>query len=131
MLAGGCLCGAVRYEAEGTPFHETLCHCAACRKASGAPVVAWFSVQPHAFRITAGSPRRFASSPGVERSFCDTCGTTLTYQNQPGEIDVTIGSLDEPGLLPIHDHSQTAQQLPWLAFDDDHPRFLEWRPAGT
>ena len=131
MLAGGCLCGQVRYEADGAPFHETLCHCASCRKASGAPVVAWFSVRPQEFRITAGSPRRFTSSPGVERSFCGDCGTTLTYQNQSGEIDVTIGSLDEPALLPAQDHSQTAGQLPWLRFDDGMPRFQQWRPPGT
>lgn len=32
MLKGGCFCGAVRYEAEGEPFHETNCHCSICRR---------------------------------------------------------------------------------------------------
>ena len=36
-LAGGCMCGAVRYEADGAPFHATLCHCVDCRRAGGAP----------------------------------------------------------------------------------------------
>jgi hypothetical protein len=32
---GGCLCGAVRYEAEGEPVFAGHCNCADCRKASG------------------------------------------------------------------------------------------------
>ncbi len=32
---GGCLCGAVRYQADGEPFRIGICHCADCRKESG------------------------------------------------------------------------------------------------
>ena len=38
---GGCHCGAVRYEVIGAPHSVMLCHCADCRKNSGAPLVAW------------------------------------------------------------------------------------------
>jgi hypothetical protein len=31
MLTGGRFCGAMRYEADGKPFHETNCHCSICR----------------------------------------------------------------------------------------------------
>jgi hypothetical protein len=41
MLTGGCYCGAVRYETDGEPFHETICHCADCRRIVGAASVAW------------------------------------------------------------------------------------------
>ena len=61
MLTGGCLCGHVRYEADGAPFHETICHCSMCRRAAGAPMVAWFSVPRAGFRVVAGTPARFAS----------------------------------------------------------------------
>ena len=30
MLTGGCFCGAIRYQPEGTPFHETNCHRPTC-----------------------------------------------------------------------------------------------------
>ena len=44
-LTGGWVCGAVRYEADGAPFHATLCHCVDGRRASGAPGLAWFSAR--------------------------------------------------------------------------------------
>ena len=34
-LKGGCLCGAVTYEAKGDPAFVGHCYCVDCRKASG------------------------------------------------------------------------------------------------
>jgi len=51
MLQGGCFCGRIRYEVAGRPFHETNCHCSICRRTTGAPFVAWFSVRPLEFRV--------------------------------------------------------------------------------
>ncbi|WP_456237657.1 GFA family protein, partial [Geminicoccus flavidas] len=44
-MEGGCLCGAVRYaiELEEDDLAD-YCHCRECRRASGAPVVAWVQV---------------------------------------------------------------------------------------
>jgi hypothetical protein len=36
-VTGGCLCGAVRYEAIGDPFSVIHCHCSSCRRHTGAP----------------------------------------------------------------------------------------------
>ena len=35
VYSGGCLCGAVRYEAQGEPLYAGHCYCEDCRKASG------------------------------------------------------------------------------------------------
>ena len=32
MLAGGCFCGAIRYEAAGPASSHALCHCEMCRR---------------------------------------------------------------------------------------------------
>jgi hypothetical protein len=56
MLKGGCFCGWIRYEAAGTPFHETSCHCSICRRTTGAPFVTWFSVPRPGFRLVRGEP---------------------------------------------------------------------------
>ena len=128
-LAGGCMCGAVRYEAEGEPFHPTLCHCRDCRRASGAPALAWFSVRRDALRWVHGTPALRRSSPGVERQFCAACGTQLTWHGDtaPDEIDVTIGSLDDPDAVVPLDHTFYGQRVGWLHLGDNWHRYNRTR----
>ena len=88
MLNGGCYCGAIRYQIDGTPFHESNCHCSICRRTTGAPFVTWFSVRRGEFRFVSGKPARFKSSERGTRSFCPRCGGQLTFENSdfPEEI---------------------------------------------
>nr|WP_222852935.1 GFA family protein [Massilia genomosp. 1] len=96
-------------------FHQTICHCPSCRRLSGAPHVAWFSVARAAYRVTAGTPAQFQSRPGVTRSFCAACGTQLTYarSDSADQIDVTTCSLDDPEPVAPRDHTFTAYRLDW------------------
>ncbi len=123
VRTGGCFCGTVRYEARGKPFHETLCHCSDCRRAAGAPNVAWFSVLRAAFRFTAGEPKLFRSSTRAIRRFCPDCGTQLTFEADalPDELDITIASLDEPNDVPPHDHTRVGSRLAWDVIADGLP----------
>jgi hypothetical protein len=132
-LAGGCYCGAVRYEADGPVFNGTLCHCSDCRRVSGAPAVGWFSVASGALRYTRGAPQVFRSSPRVLRAFCGHCGTTLTWQHEdePGEIDVTICSLDDADAVAPQDHVYTASAVRWLHLADSLPRYPRSRTEGN
>ena len=128
-IEGGCLCGAVRYRASGAEWNPTLCHCSSCRRAAGAPVVAWVTFPPAEFAFTQGAPARHRSSPPVERTFCARCGTPLTYQHTsfPNELDVTIASLDDPAAFPPADHTWTSERIAWLELCDDLPRHARSR----
>jgi hypothetical protein len=130
MLTGGCYCGAVRFEADGAPSHETNCHCSICRRTTGAPYVAWFTVPRARFRFVQGRPSRFRSTEKGTRTFCPTCGTQLTFEHAdaPGAVDVTTCSLDDPERVPPKDHTRTSSKLPWVALADDLPRYPEARP---
>jgi len=42
-FTGGCLCGAVRYEARGELLYAGRCYCADCRKISGSGFIPFFA----------------------------------------------------------------------------------------
>lgn len=130
MLKGHCLCGAIRYEVDARPTNETICHCSMCRRAAGSPVVGWFSVPPGAYRVVAGIPTSYRSSPHVVRTFCPTCGTPLTYQSThtSHEIDITTCSLDDPEAVPPRDHTHASARLSWIKLADGLPAHAELRP---
>jgi hypothetical protein len=125
MHEGGCLCGAVRYRASGAPRALTLCHCRSCRRASGAPSVAWAVFNAGDFEFTTGEPARFQSSPSVERTFCAQCGTPLTYQQQTraDSIDVTTVSLDEPDRFAPEFEIWVEHKIAWETLDPKLPHY--------
>lgn len=61
MLTGRCHCGAVTYEMPEQTVHHALCHCTDCRRAAGAPMVAWAMVPADQMKID-GATRIYASS---------------------------------------------------------------------
>jgi hypothetical protein len=120
-LRGGCLCGAIRYLIETAPLDASICHCQTCRRAVGAPSVAWLTSTAGAFLLTQGEPVRHRSSRGVVRTHCGTCGTSLTYQASPESIDVTIASLDDPERVQPTREIWTEHRLTWEPLDPGRP----------
>jgi hypothetical protein len=131
-LTGGCACGALRYEASGVAANLCFCHCASCRRAAGASPVAWGTFARERFRIVRGSLALRRSSAPVERGFCAACGTTITYAHaaRPGEIDVTLASLDEPAALRPACHIWVSDRIGWAPLCDGLPQFPGWRTEG-
>lgn len=119
---GGCLCRAVRYSAEAEPINERVCHCRLCQKALGASFNARILFKAEEVRFE-GEPRRYMSSPDLERGFCGTCGTTI-YSRRPsnGVMGLTVGSLDDPSLFRPQMHFWTGSRQPWLHLDDGLPQ---------
>ena len=132
-LAGGCLCGAVRYRISGAPLMAALCHCTMCRRASAAPAVAWAMFHEAQVAFVRGKPATYASSPEASRGFCPACGTQICFTASyiPGLIDITIGSLDAPEALAPALHYWDSKRLPWVHFADDLPRFAEFPPPPS
>jgi len=129
-FTGGCLCGAVRVEASGAPTRVNYCHCRSCRKASGAPVVAWATFPTDKVRFDP-APTWFRSSDKAERAFCAKCGSPMGWRllSDPGHVDVTTVTFDrpdDPALKPT-DHLWMDAKVAWFDVADDLPRYHEFR----
>ena len=124
-LEGRCFCGALRYRVAGAIRNLCLCHCESCRRAAGAPFVAWGSVNREDFTLLQGELSRHASSPGVERGFCQHCGTTISYQSavRAGDIDFTLASLDDPEAVRPKIQIFTEDRLAWIETNPDLPQY--------
>lgn len=123
-LSGQCFCGAITYQVSGEPDFVALCHCIDCRRASGAPMVAWAMFPEAALTLTKGTPKTINSSGTAMRSFCADCGSGLFYRNEavlPGIVDVQTATLDNPEVLPPALHMQTAERISWMRHVGDLP----------
>ena len=124
-LAGGCLCGAVRYEIDGAGESASNCHCSMCRKASGAAFVTWLGVAHGNFRYTQGAPASYRSSDIAKRAFCAACGSPLQfdYHGTHDHTHITVGSLDEPARVAPVRHIWVNDRIPWADYADGLPEF--------
>ncbi len=107
QVTGGCPCGAVRIAATGEPRRVALCHCLDCRKHHGAVFYAAAIFQEDAVRVT-GETRHWK-----QRHFCPTCGGSV-FARWDDEIEVHLGTLDEPSRFTPTYESWTVRREDWL-----------------
>ena len=106
--AGGCLCGALRYEVTADPLVVTVCFCKFCQRATGAQGMVEPIFEVSMFRLTAGDPKRYThvsagSGEQVFVHFCADCGTKthLTFARWPDRLGVYAGTFDDPGWFDL------------------------------
>lgn len=112
LLSGGCACGAVRFRSRSEPLRIGLCHCMICRKAHGAAFNPFVVFKAETVEVT-GKPLSWFSTPGYDRQFCGVCGSRVIARNGD-EVEVSLGSLDQPGLLAPQYESWIVRREPWL-----------------
>lgn len=104
---GGCLCGGVRFVAEGPPYRVGLCHCLDCRKHHGAVFHA-SAIFPEAAVTVTGETRDYAG-----RHFCPRCGSSV-FARTADETEIGLGALDRPDVLRPTYESWTIRRESWL-----------------
>jgi len=132
---GGCMCGAVRYEAGGEPFSVAHCHCHSCRKHTGGPVVTLAGYLKEQVSFSGTERSFYESSPGALRAYCASCGSPLTWEGDGGDlgpiIELHLSTFDEPeGLVPTA-HAFYPERLPWFDIADDLPRYEGFADIST
>jgi len=114
-LTGGCLCGAVRYEARPDDRDAYYCHCWMCQLAFGNTRAAFINLRKDQVTWTAAQPTRYASSKFALRGFCGRCGTPLSFEYVSSDrMDLSVGSFDDPGALrPVSHFAVESRIASW------------------
>lgn len=115
-VAGGCLCGATRYLADQILW-SAHCHCASCRRATGAGFASYLGVAEAGLRWQGPEPLCHHSSPGTDWLRCAQCGSPLAYRSDrwPGEVHLQAGTLDAPERFRAEIEVNAASHLGWTA----------------
>ena len=99
-MSGRCLCGAVTYEAKGSPLFAGFCYCNDCRRSTGSHSAS-LAVLESGLTMN-GEVQQFVtvgdSGQEVARVFCPRCGTGLLARPaaRPGVVLIRAGTLDDP-----------------------------------
>ena len=134
-LAGGCLCGGVRYEVSEPLVAAGYCHCTRCQRRTGSAAAVSAVVVPGSLRITSGEELLASFDPpdGFSKVFCSACGGALwaQYPTDPDMMFVRMGTFDsDPGVRPSY-RQFVAYAAPWEPIPDDGlPRYPERRPPS-
>lgn len=102
-LAGGCYCGAVRYDAKGEPMMQAQCHCRECQYIAGGGPNFFIAMPIKGFTYTRGQPKQFSRGDlerPVTREFCAECGTHMVTR-PPGfpALIIKVGTLDDTSVF--------------------------------
>jgi hypothetical protein len=127
-ITGGCLCGALRYEAQGEPLFAGYCCCDDCQKASGSGFVPFMGFAASALTISgAVSSHTHRLSDGREaiRNSCARCGS-LVFGGTAGENEtrtIYAGTLDDPSLFKPALAINTRFKPAWVILPPSIPQF--------
>lgn len=126
MHKGSCLCGAVRFEVEGSLDHAPeACHCSQCRKQSG-HVLAGINVLKKALSVNGSDQVSwYRSSEKVERGFCSVCGSTLFWQplmEAYEHIAISMGAFDTPTGTRLAKHTFVGDKGDYYDINDGVPQ---------
>ncbi|MDN4059763.1 GFA family protein [Massilia sp. YIM B02769] len=130
LLSGGCLCGAVRFEASAEPVFSGNCHCRDCQRSSGSaftPAIFVQSDQVHIQGTVKYFESRADSGNAISRGFCPECGSQLfaKLQMMPGVLGLRAGTLDTPESFRPTLDMYTASAAHWDHMDPALPKFRE------
>lgn len=107
IITGGCVCGKVRFEAEGEPDRVGICHCLDCRKFHGALFYAAAIYPDTQVRMT-GEAQLYEG-----RYFCPNCGSRV-FNRSGGEVELNLGSLDDINVFQPSYELWTMRREGWL-----------------
>ena len=133
-LTGACLCRAVAYEVTDAFEYAMNCHCADCRRATGAAFKSFAGIARDRLVIVKGGDKLLIFGNPAEGAnhdvHCRSCGSLLYSAVRNGAFaHVTMGTLvDAPAIRPQR-HIFVGSKAPWFTITDDLPQHDRFPPG--
>lgn len=122
-ITGGCLCGAIRYEATRSPFRAGYCHCRQCQRSLGNLIGPSVMFKHEDFRFVVDEPKWWRGSL-ADRGFCHDCGTPIAFQYRgASHITIWVGTLDHPEDFQPEAHWGVESRHSWVNIHPDLPEY--------
>jgi hypothetical protein len=123
-ITGGCLCGAIRWEADQAPFRAGICHCRECQRSLGNLFGPSLMFKHDAFQFVKGEPKWYQGSL-ANRGFCSDCGSPIAFQYRGAKhITIWVGSLDRTDDFQPQAHWGVESKVPWVDILPDLPAYI-------
>jgi hypothetical protein len=121
VYTGGCLCGAVRFEADAPAAKPHTCSCKMCQRHTGSLTAAWVEFPRQAVRWPSGAPATWRSSDYSSRAFCAACGSSLGAIDDAPVVALLVGTFDKTGAKELRptSHSFKGGKPRWWHVDID------------
>jgi hypothetical protein len=120
-----CLCGQLRLRVAGEPFAVSICHCLACKRATGSAFSMPAAFRPEQVRIEGRYSEYSRISDEADRKehvlhFCPDCGSHVFYTEptEPGFVAVSVGSFADPSFPPPTDSGYDSRRHSWIGLPE-------------
>ena len=135
-IQGGCLCGAVRYQAAGEPVMVAICQCTHCQRQSGGAYSVNVGIAKGSLQFSGDQPTTYedrgSSGLPVHRRFCARCGSPIFSQvDSSPQLDwLKAGTLDDTSWVQPQLAVWCGSAQPWVKLPDALPQFAQ-NPPGS
>ena len=131
---GQCLCGAIKYKVNAIEPKMGHCHCRMCRKFHGSAFATLGEAKRENFHWLSGhgSLASYVGQNGTVRQFCQTCGSSMTFEAADSDgsiVEFSLGTLDSDIAERPDVHIFTAYKANWFDIDDDLPKYKDGRDS--
>lgn len=126
IMRGRCLCGNVEFEITPPIQACVNCHCESCRRQCSAPMTTYIGVKQGQWHWTKKPAKIYHSSPGVERRFCDQCGSPISFRSSKlsDVMHFYLAAMENPEEFQPSLHVAYEEKLCWLKIDDRLPTLI-------
>jgi hypothetical protein len=124
--AGGCQCGAIRYESTAEPGFSIVCYCRQCQRVTGTGHAPQFALPAKEVSIVGAVKTyemRADSGNTVSSGFCPDCGSPVMKKSSgyPDIVFFHAATLDAPALFKPRRSVWSRSRQPWDCLDPNLP----------